>query len=153
MSDAMEITPNKGMHALSPLRHVAPVVHAPGKGDGQNWPLVSAGIVVAVAATLQPRQRIFQVTTRESWTSPLNRRGRWWHQTPICGRDRQTTTNRCRERQRQAVAGKRASMITQRQWREMAWVCRGWQSGKMDERLDGRRRGNGGSGSGGSGDG
>jgi hypothetical protein len=76
MADAMEIAPNEGMLALPPLRHVAPVVHAPGKGDGQNWPLVSAGIVVAAAATLQPRQRIFRLTTGGSWTSRLNRRGR-----------------------------------------------------------------------------
>ena len=40
----MEIAPNKGMHALPPTRRIAPVVHAPGEGDGQNWPLASAGI-------------------------------------------------------------------------------------------------------------
>jgi hypothetical protein len=59
MADAMEIAPNEGMHALPPLWHVAPVVHAPGKGGGQDWLLMSAGIVVAAAATPQPWQRIF----------------------------------------------------------------------------------------------
>ena len=73
MADAMEI---KGMPALPPIQCVVPVVHASGKGDGQNWPLVSTGMAVAAAATLQPRQRIFRVTMRGSWTSPLNRRGR-----------------------------------------------------------------------------
>ena len=55
MADAMEIAPNEGMPALPPLLPVAPVVHAPGEGVGKNWPLASAGIAVAVAATLQPR--------------------------------------------------------------------------------------------------
>ena len=41
MADAMEIAPNKGMHALPPTRRIAPVVHAPGEGDGQNWLLAS----------------------------------------------------------------------------------------------------------------
>ena len=59
MADTMEIVPNKGMHALPPTRHVALVLHAPGKGDGQNLPLASVGIAVAVAATPQPRQHIF----------------------------------------------------------------------------------------------
>ena len=76
MADAMEIAPNEGMPALPPLPPVAPVVHAPGKGVGQNWPLASAGIAVAVAATPQPRDAFFGATTRGSWTSPLNRRGR-----------------------------------------------------------------------------
>ncbi len=76
MADAMEITPNEGMPALTPLPPVAPDVHAPGKGAGQNWRLASAGIAVAVAATPQPRDAIFGATTRGSWTSPLNRRGR-----------------------------------------------------------------------------
>ena len=55
MADAMEIAPNEGMPALPPLPPVAPVVHAPGEGVGKNWPLASAGIAVAVAATLHPR--------------------------------------------------------------------------------------------------
>ena len=69
MADAMEIAPNDGMHALPPTRRVAPVVHAPGEGDGQNWPLANAGIAVPAVATLQPWQR----WTR---TSLLNRRGK-----------------------------------------------------------------------------
>ena len=76
MADATEIAPNEGMHALPPTRRVARVVHAPGKGDGQNWPLASAGKAVAAAATPQPRKCIFRVMTRGRWTSPLNRRGR-----------------------------------------------------------------------------
>ena len=55
MANAMEIAPNKGMHALPPTRHIVPVVHAPGKEDGQYWPLASAGIAVPAAATPQPR--------------------------------------------------------------------------------------------------
>ena len=55
MADAMEIAQNEGMPALPPLPPVAPVVHAPGEGVGKNWPLASAGIAVAVAATPQPR--------------------------------------------------------------------------------------------------
>ena len=60
MADAMEITPNEGMPALPPLPPVAPDVHAPGKGVGQNWPLASAGIAVAVAATPQPRNAFLE---------------------------------------------------------------------------------------------
>ena len=60
MADAMEITPNEGMPALPPLPPVAPDVHAPGKGVGQNWPLASAGIAVAVAATPQPRDAFLE---------------------------------------------------------------------------------------------
>ena len=76
MADAMKITPNEGMPALPPLQCVAPIVHAPGKEDDLNRPLASAGIAVAAAATPQPWQRIFGVTTRGSWTSPLKSRGR-----------------------------------------------------------------------------
>ena len=50
MADTMEIVPNKGMHALLPTQCVALVLHAPGEGDGQNWPLTSVGIAVAAAA-------------------------------------------------------------------------------------------------------
>ncbi len=55
MTDAMEIVSNKGIPALYPLPPVVPVVHAPGEGDGQNWPSASAGIAVAAVVTLQPR--------------------------------------------------------------------------------------------------
>ena len=60
MADAMEIAPNKGMPALPPLPRIAPVVHAPGEGVGQNWPLGSAGIAVAVATTPQPRDAFLE---------------------------------------------------------------------------------------------
>ena len=60
MADAMEIAPNEGMPALPPLPRVAPVVHAPGEGVGQSWPLASAGIAVAVAATPQPRDAFLE---------------------------------------------------------------------------------------------
>ena len=60
MADAMKIAPNEGMPALPPLPPVAPVVHVPGKGVGQNWPLASAGIAVAVAATPQPRDAFLE---------------------------------------------------------------------------------------------
>jgi hypothetical protein len=38
MADAMEIIPNEGIPALPPLQPVAPVVHMPDEGDGQNRP-------------------------------------------------------------------------------------------------------------------
>ncbi len=60
MADKMEIAPNKGMPALPSLPCVTPVVHAPGKGVGQNWPLASAGIAVMVAATPQPRKAFLE---------------------------------------------------------------------------------------------
>jgi len=60
IADAMEIAPNEGMPALPPLLPIAPVVHAPGEGVGQNWPLASAGIAVAVAATPQPRDTFLE---------------------------------------------------------------------------------------------
>jgi hypothetical protein len=59
MANALEITPNEGMPALPPLQRIAPVVNAPGEGDGQKWPLASTGIAVVAAVTQQPRQRIF----------------------------------------------------------------------------------------------
>jgi hypothetical protein len=65
----MEITPNDTIPRLPPLPGAAPLVHILGAGDGKNWPLASAGIAVAVVATLQPRRW---------WTrmSLLNRRGK-----------------------------------------------------------------------------
>jgi hypothetical protein len=56
----MEIAPNGGMLALPPLPRVIPYVHAPGEGVGQNWPLGSAGIAIAVAATPQPRDAFLE---------------------------------------------------------------------------------------------
>ncbi len=55
MTDAMEIASNEGIPALPTLPRVAPVVHAPGEGDGKNWPSASAGIAVAAGVTLQTR--------------------------------------------------------------------------------------------------
>ena len=64
MAEAMEIAPNEGMHALPPTRHVAPIVHVPGKGDCLNWILASAGIATTATATRQPSKRFFQGTVR-----------------------------------------------------------------------------------------
>ncbi len=50
MADTTEITPNDTIPALPPLPGVAPLVHAPRSGDGQIWPLGSAGTAVAQAA-------------------------------------------------------------------------------------------------------
>jgi hypothetical protein len=58
MADTTEIAPNDTIPALPPLPGVAPLVHAPCAGDGQIWPLTSAGIAVAQALTPQPPQRI-----------------------------------------------------------------------------------------------
>jgi hypothetical protein len=55
MADAMEIAPNDTIPALPPLPGASPLVHIPRADDGQTWPLASAGIAVAVAATPQPR--------------------------------------------------------------------------------------------------
>jgi len=55
MADTTEIDPNDTIPAPPPLPDVAPLVHAPRTGDGQIWPLTSAGIAVAVATTPQPR--------------------------------------------------------------------------------------------------
>ncbi len=54
MANAMEIGPNEGIPAPPPLPGVAPVVHMPGKGDGQNWPSSSEGSADAVAKTPTP---------------------------------------------------------------------------------------------------
>ncbi len=58
MADTTEIAPNDTIPALPPLPGVAPLVHAPRAGDGQIWPLGSAGTAVGQALTLQPSQRI-----------------------------------------------------------------------------------------------
>ena len=60
MADPEEIAPNDTIPALPPLPGVAPLVHAPRTGDGQIWPLASAGIAVAVAATPQPRDAFLE---------------------------------------------------------------------------------------------
>ena len=85
----------KKRHACSPTYPARPpVVHAPGKGDGRNWPLASAGIAVAVAATPQPRQRIFQVMTRGVGQVPQKEGTEDGPRPTICGKNRETTTNR-----------------------------------------------------------
>jgi hypothetical protein len=53
MTDAMEIASNEGIPALPPLPRVAPVLHAPGEGHGQNWPSASPGIAVAAVVTVE----------------------------------------------------------------------------------------------------
>jgi hypothetical protein len=53
MADDREIDQNNTIPTL-PLPGAAPLVHTPGEGDGQNWPLASAGIAVAAVATMQP---------------------------------------------------------------------------------------------------
>ena len=60
MADTMETARNEGMPALPPLPRVAPVVNAPGEGVGQNWPLASTGMAVAVAATPQPHDAFLE---------------------------------------------------------------------------------------------
>ena len=52
MADAMETTRNEGIPALPPLQRVAPVVHMPDEGDGQNRP--SASDVSAIGASTTP---------------------------------------------------------------------------------------------------
>jgi len=55
MAVATEIAPNDIIPTLSPLRGASPLVHIQRAGDGQTWPLASAGIAVAMATTPQPR--------------------------------------------------------------------------------------------------
>jgi hypothetical protein len=58
MADAMEITLNEGTPALSTPQRVAPVVHMPVKGDGQNWPSASEASAIGASTTPKPTQRI-----------------------------------------------------------------------------------------------
>ena len=60
MADATEIAPNNTIPALPPLPGAAPLVYIPRVGDGQNWPLASVGVAVAVAATPQPRDSFLE---------------------------------------------------------------------------------------------
>ena len=55
MADTTEIAPNDTIPVLPPLPGVASFVHALDAGDGQIWPLGSAGTAVAQALTPQPR--------------------------------------------------------------------------------------------------
>ncbi len=54
MVDATKNAPNDTIPALPPLHGVAPLEHASCVVDSQNWPLVSAGVAVAVTTTPQP---------------------------------------------------------------------------------------------------
>jgi hypothetical protein len=51
MADVTEIAPNNTIPPLPPLPGAAPLA-----GDGKNWPLASAGVALAVVASLLPRQ-------------------------------------------------------------------------------------------------
>ena len=58
MANAMEIVPNEGIPALPPLQPVAPVVHMPDEGDGQNRPSASDVSAIGASTTPTPPQRI-----------------------------------------------------------------------------------------------
>ena len=58
MADAMETTRNEGIPALPPLQRVAPVVHMPDEGDGQNRPSASDVSAIGASTTPTPPQRI-----------------------------------------------------------------------------------------------
>ena len=58
MAESEEIAANITFPGLPPLPGVAPLVYAPREGDGQFFPLGSAGTAVAAATTPQPPQRI-----------------------------------------------------------------------------------------------
>jgi hypothetical protein len=64
MADTMEITLNKGTTALSTPQRVAPVVHMPGEGDGQNWPSASeASAIKAFTTPKLPQQILVQTSS------------------------------------------------------------------------------------------
>ena len=58
MADAMETARNEGIPALPPLPDVAPVVHMPGEGDGQNRQSASDVSPIGASTTPTPPQRI-----------------------------------------------------------------------------------------------
>ena len=58
MADAMETTRNEGIPALPPLQRVAPVVHMPDEGDGQNRLSASDVSAIGASSTPTPPQRI-----------------------------------------------------------------------------------------------
>ncbi len=61
MDNDTEIGPNNTLPTLQPLPSAAPLVHTPGKGDGQNWLLASAGTAVMADTTPQaPTQVLMQ---------------------------------------------------------------------------------------------
>jgi hypothetical protein len=58
MADTMETARNEGIRALSPLQRVAPVVHMPDEGDGQNRPSASDVSAIGASTTPTPPRRI-----------------------------------------------------------------------------------------------
>jgi hypothetical protein len=58
MADAMKAARNKGIPALPPLQPVAPVIHMPDEGDGQNKPSASDVSAIGASTTPTPPQRI-----------------------------------------------------------------------------------------------
>ena len=58
MANVMETARNEGIPALSPLQPVAPVVHMPDKGDGQNRPSASDVSAIGASTTPTPPQQI-----------------------------------------------------------------------------------------------
>ena len=58
MANAMEIVRNKEISAFPPLQPVAPVVHMPDEGDGQNRLSASDVSAVGASTTLTPPKRI-----------------------------------------------------------------------------------------------
>ena len=62
MADAMETTRNEGIPALPPLQRVAPVVHMPDEGDGQNRPSASDVSAIGASTTPNPPRRILVQT-------------------------------------------------------------------------------------------
>ena len=62
MADAMETTRNEGIPALPPLQRVAPVVHMPDEGDGQNRPSASDMSAIGASTTPNPPRQILVQT-------------------------------------------------------------------------------------------
>jgi len=58
MADAMETARNKGIPALPPFQHIAPVLHIPDEGDGQNRPSASDVSAIGASTTPTPPRRI-----------------------------------------------------------------------------------------------
>jgi len=58
MADAMETARKEGIPALPPFQTVAPVVHMPDEGDGQNRPSTSDMSAIEASTTPTPPQRI-----------------------------------------------------------------------------------------------
>ncbi len=54
MADTMETARNEGIPDLPPLQPIAPVVHMPDEGDGQNRPSASDVSVIGASTTPTP---------------------------------------------------------------------------------------------------